>query len=384
MAGLPMRRRTLGLLAAIIPLLVLFVYVVLRSGPLAPVAVTIATVEMHSITPGLFGIGTVEARHVYKIGPTAPGRVSRLEVQVGDRVSAGQLLGAMDPVDFDDRIRAQDAAFRRAEALIDEARARQAYAQAQLLRYEQLLPSHSVSEESVASRRQELHIADAGLAAAREELVRNRAEREGTAAQRANLLLIAPVDGLVTSRDVDPGTTVVAGQTVVEVIDPKSLWIDVRFDQISAAGLAAGLPARIVLRSSGDQSMDGKVLRVEPLADAVTEETRAKAVFDLLPARLPPLGELVEVSVVLPPLTSAPAIPNAAVLRRDGRLGVWQVVDGNTLHFTPVELGAADLDGRVQVSRGLEAGDRIVAYSEKALGPRSRIHVVERIAGITQ
>jgi multidrug resistance efflux pump len=41
-------------------------------------------------------------------------------------------------------------------------------------------------------------------------------------------------------RDADPGTTIVAGQAVVEVIDPKSLWINVRFDQISASGLAGG------------------------------------------------------------------------------------------------------------------------------------------------
>jgi multidrug resistance efflux pump len=41
--------------------------------------------------------------------------------------------------------------------------------------------------------------------------------------QRGNLRLIAPADGLVSSRDADPGTTVVAGQAVVEVIDPESL-----------------------------------------------------------------------------------------------------------------------------------------------------------------
>ena len=95
-------------------------------------------------------------------------------------------------------------------------------------------------------------MADAALAAARadrsarQDLTRLRADREGCAQQRANLRLIAPVDGLVVARDADPGTTVVAGQAVVEVIDPGSLWINVRFDQISAAGLRAGLPAEIV------------------------------------------------------------------------------------------------------------------------------------------
>ncbi|MFZ1795459.1 MAG: biotin/lipoyl-binding protein, partial [Dokdonella sp.] len=96
-------RRSLTLLAALLPLLVLFVYVVLRSGPLAPIAVVAGTVETRSISPALFGIGNVEARHVYRIGPTTAGRVRQLQVQVGDRVQAGQVLGEMEPVDLDDR-----------------------------------------------------------------------------------------------------------------------------------------------------------------------------------------------------------------------------------------------------------------------------------------
>lgn len=384
LARLPVSGRTLALLGAIIPLLALFLYVILRSGPLAPVGVTTATVQTRSITPGLFGIGTVEARYVYRIGPTFAGRVRRLEVEVGDHVQAGQVLGEMDPVDLDDRIRAQDASFARAEALLQEAQARQAYARSQLRRYEQLLPSRMVSEELVAGKRQEAQVADAGLSVAREEIARSRADRQATITQRSNLQLVAPVDGLVAARNLDPGTTVVAGQAVVEIIDPRSLWVDVRFDQISAAGLVAGLPARIVLRSRGGLAVGGKVSRVEPLADAVTEETRAKVVFDSLPGILPPVGELAEVTVALPALPAAPVIPNAAVVRMDGQLGVWQVVNGNDLQFTPVKLGAADLDGHVQVSSGLRAGDRVVEYSEKALGTRSRIHVVGRIAGAGQ
>jgi HlyD family secretion protein len=56
MKKLPLQGRTLALLAVIIPLLVLFIYVGLRSGPLAPVAVTVASVESRAITPALFGV----------------------------------------------------------------------------------------------------------------------------------------------------------------------------------------------------------------------------------------------------------------------------------------------------------------------------------------
>ena len=383
MKKFPLQGRTLALLAVVVPLLALFVYVMLRSGPLAPVAVTVATVESRALTPALFGIGTVEARYTYKIGPTIAGRVKRVDVQVGDRVRAGQLLGEMDPVDLDDRIRSQEAAFKRAQAALREAQARQAYAQTQAQRYQQLIAVRATSEEVVATKRQEQLIADAALSAAREDVTRTRSDRDGLVAQRSNLRLIAPVDGVVAARDADPGTTIVAGQAVVEVIDPKSLWVNVRFDQISASGLAGALPAHVALRSRGAQTLNARVLRVEPKADPVTEEALAKVVFDAIPQPLPAVGELAEVTVDLPALRPAPAIPNAAVRRQGNKVGAWQIVDGD-LRFTPIALGASGLDGYVEVKDGLKNGDRIVVYSEKALVARSRLRVVDQIQGVSR
>lgn len=380
MKPLALGRRTLALLAVILPLLALFIYVALRSGPLAPVAVTVAEVENQTLAPALFGIGTVEARYTYRIGPTFAGRLQSLHVHVGDRVLAGQLLGEMDPIDLDDRVRAQEATFKRAEANLREARARQAFARDQADRYEQLYAKRLVSEEVLSTRRQELQIAEAALAAAREDIARARSDREALRAQRSSLRLIASVAGVVTARDVDPGTTVVAGQTVVEVIDPESLWINVRFDQLRASGLAADLPARIVLRSRDGEPLRGRVLRIEPKADAVTEEILAKVSFDPLPDVLPPVGELAEVTVDLPALPAAPVIANAALRSEDGRVGVWRIAN-DALEFVPISVGATDLDGRVQVRAGLAEDDRVVVYSEKALSPHSRIHVVDRIAG---
>ena len=382
MKKLPIQGRTLALLAIIIPLLALFIYVGLRSGPLAPVAVTVASVESGSITPALFGIGTVESRYTYKIGPIFTGRVKSLDVHVGDQVKAGQVLGGMEPVDLDDRVRSQESVLKRAEAVLQESKARQVYAQTQAKRYEQLLSVQAVSEESVATKKQELQVANAELSVAQADLARAHSDREGFIAQRSNLRLIAPVDGVVAVRDADPGTTVVAGQAVVEVIDPKSLWINVRFDQINASGLAAGLPTRIILRSRSGQILKGSVLRVELKADAVTEEMLAKVTFDNQPDSLPSIGELAEVTVDLPALPTVPLISNAAVQREGDKVGVWQIVDGD-LHFSPIKLGASDLNGYVQVLEGLNKGDQVVTYSEKALKVGSRIHIVDRISGVS-
>ena len=382
MKFLRLQRRTLLLLAVAVPLALLFVYVALRSGPLAPVAVTVMQVESRHIAPALAGIGAVQARHTYKIGPTGAGRVRRIDVQVGDAVAAGQVLGEMDPVDLDERLRAQQAAIASADAALRQAEAKQAFARTQAARYEQLLAVRGTSEELAATRRQDLALADAALAAARADGARLRAELQALRAQRGNLVLVAPVAGLVVARDVDPGTTVVAGQAVVELIDPASLWVDTRFDQIAAEGLAAGLPAKVVLRSRRGQPLDARVLRVEPRADVVTEETLAKLSFDAPPATLPPVGELAEVTVQLPALAAAPAIPNAALRTVGGKLGVWKMADGK-LRFEAVTSGRGDLDGWVQVAHGLAAGEQVVVYSEKTLNSRSRIQVVDRIPGVS-
>lgn len=384
MRSLPMQKRTLTLLAVLVPLLALFIYVALRSGPLAPVPVVLTTVENKSLSPALFGIGTVEARYTCKIGPTFAGRVKRLDVHVGDHVKAGQVLGEIGPVDLDKRIQAQDAAVKRAKAQLDESQARKDYAQTQAVRYEQLFEARSTSEESLATKQQELLVAQAGLTEAREELSRVGAEREALEAQRNDLFLIAPVDGLVVSRDADPGTTVVAGQSVVELIDPSTLWVNVRFDQIRSKGLADGLSAKITLRSQGGTFQAGRVLRAEPLADAVTEETLAKVVFDQIPDPLPPIGELAEITVNLQALPPAPVIPDAAIRHLDGRLGVWRVINGGDVRFRPVSLGIADLEGHVQVREGLKVDDQVVIYSENALNEHSRILVVDRVPGVPQ
>lgn len=106
--------RRAGLVLLGIVLLAAFVFVVARTGPFAPTRVTVVKVAEGSVAPELFGIGTVEARRAYLIGPTASGRVLRVAVDVGEAVKAGQLLAEMDPVDLDQRVGAVDASIARA------------------------------------------------------------------------------------------------------------------------------------------------------------------------------------------------------------------------------------------------------------------------------
>jgi RND family efflux transporter MFP subunit len=379
----------LGLLAAA------FVYVVLRSGPLASVAVTVFEVKEMAVEPSLFGIGTVEARYTQSIGPIGSGRVREIFVDVGDRVEPGQVIGEMDPVDLDERLVAQDAALMRAaatvraaEAQVLELRAKTNYAESQARRFDTLVQSGAVSREAFEARQQELQVAQSGLkaaiasvASAKHEYDRLASEGAGISRQRETVRLVSPVAGLVTRRLIEPGTTAVAGQAVVEIIDPDHIWVNARFDQLRASGLAASLPVRVVLRSRALESLRAQVYRVEPVADAVTEELLAKVTFESLPAPLPAIGELAEVTVELPALPPAPTIPGSSVLRDKNTLGVW-VVEGGSIEFVPVELGAGDLDGLVQVRKGLRAWQTVVSHSASRLTARSGIKVVDQLPGV--
>ena len=368
-------------------------YVVMRSGPLAPTRVTIVRAAEGQITPQLFGIGTVEARRNYLIGPTAAGRVRSVAVDVGDTVKAGQLLAEMDPVDLDERTAALDASVARAgsamaaaEAQRRDAEARKDLAAVNARRYVELGRQNFISAGVVEAKLQEqasadalLAAADANLVAARQDQQRLAAERAGLRQQRANVRLLAPADGVVTSRDAEPGSTVVAGQAVLRVIEPSSLWVKVRLDQARSGGLAVGLPAQIVLRSNPGRPLPGRVARVEALSDSVTEERVAQIGFDQVPAGLS-VGELAEVTLSLPAATQAVLLPNAAIRRRQAQTGIW-AIDAGTLRFVPVRIGQTSLAGQVQVLDGVKPGMTVVVHSEKELGERSRITVVDTLAG---
>lgn len=387
------RRLLLGALA--LALLGALAFVALRTGPLAPIKVQVTEVKRGSVAPEIFGIGQVEARRSWMVGPTLAGRVLNVKVDVGDVVQPGQTLAEMDPVDLDQRLAALDATLARAQsaqqavgAQVADAQARRALAVANLKRNEDLAQKNFISAGALEARSQEVASANAGLQAAQanlggsaQDITRLRAERAALAQQRGNLRLVAPAAAVVTARDAEAGTTVVAGQAVLRLMDPDTLWVKLRVDQGRSAGLAPGLVARITLRSRPGDVFAGKVARVEALADSVTEERLAMVAFDDLPAGAS-VGEMAEVSLQLPASAESLLLPNAAVVQHEGQTGVWRRSNGG-LEFVPVALGVQGLDGTVQTldskEGSLNEGDTVVLYSQSALKADARITVVDQL-----
>lgn len=395
----PQRLKQAGLAAAGLGLVLLMALVFMRAGPLAPVQVVVTKVGEGSIAPALFGIGTVEARRSWMVGPTAAARVLSVTADVGDRVKKGDLLAEMDPVDIAQRLEASQAtvaragsALRAAQAQLADAQARRELAGINAKRNRELAAQNFISAGALEARLQEQASAEAGyqvatanLASAGQDLARTQAEREALGRQRANVRLVAPNDGVVLSRDAEAGSTVVAGQAVLRMVDPDSLWVKMRVDQGRSAGLAPGLPAKITLRSQPQVAFNGHVARVEMQADSVTEERMAQIVFapDSGALAKASLGEMAEVTLQLPPTSASVLVPNAGIQRVQGKAGVWRMAQGKP-EFVAVRLGASDLEGSVQVLEGLEPGDTVVVYSQKALSKDTRVQIVDALAAGAQ
>lgn len=389
MKSLGKRNLILSFLA--IAFLIAFGWIIATQGPLAPVKVTLAQAQEARLERTLFGIATVEARRSHSIGPTLAGRVARVLVDQGDAVKAGQLLAEMEAVDLDARLSAGAAAasaaaqrVQSAEAAVTEAGSRAQLAKNSAERYADLRKKNFVSQEAADAKAHEAAAAQAArqsaaaaLAAATDDMRRAQSEATGAGQNRANLRLLSPVDGIVTARLAEPGSTVVAGQAVVQVIDPTTLWLRVRVDQGRSSGLAVSLPAEIALRSRPGEKFAGRVERVDWMGDAVTEERIANIVFDIPPQGIA-IGELAEVTLHLPAIEKALAIPAAALRRQDNQSGVWQPAKGKA-RFLPVTAGTISSDGLVEIRQGLAAGDTVIVHSAKAIADGTRIKPVDAL-----
>jgi HlyD family secretion protein len=360
-------------------------WVVMTQGPLAPIKVTTNKVQMGNLSNEVFGVGVVEARRSYSLAPTMTSRINKVLVDQGDMVKAGQLLAEMDAVDLNDRVASSQQAAERSrygiqvtEAQLNEAKSRAKTTNATYERYFELRSRGFVSQEMLDGKLHERNAAAAAsLASARLEWSKVHADASGINKLRAQIRLVSPVDGVVTSRLAEPGTTVVAGQMVIQVIDPTSLWVKARIDQKQAGLIQAGLSAQIQLRSQPNTSLPGVINRIDLIGDAVTEERIVNVTF-AKPQTGATLGELAEVTVKLPDMDNVLSIPSAAVKHNNHNEGVWRLHDGH-VQFKSVRTGVSTLNGRTQILSGLVAGDEVIVYSQQQLRADAKVKTVAEI-----
>jgi len=391
MTKLKIRLIALGLLVAGV-----FGWVVTTQGPLASVKVTLDKASSGTLSNGVFGVGVLEARRSYNLAPTLTSRVGRIYVDQGDRVHKGQLLAEMDAVDLNDRVTSSEQAAERsqygirvAEAQLAEAQSRVHTSSATHARFADLRAGGYVSQEMLDAKLHEKNAAlsavasaTAALSSARLDQLRTHADASGVGKLRAQTRLLSPVDGIVTARLAEPGVTVVAGQSIIQVIDPGSIWVKTRIDQKQVGLVRVGQPAEIVLRSQPQTVLPGSVKRVEQIGDAITEERIVNVVFTAQDVAAM-VGELAEVTIKLPQLEHSLSIPAAALKQLDKQEGVW-AMQGGKVQFKPVKVGLSTLEGRTQILSGLAEGDEVIVYSQQELHAGMKVKVVDAIVKVRQ
>ncbi|WP_245272326.1 efflux RND transporter periplasmic adaptor subunit [Xanthobacter sp. 126] len=328
-----------------------------------PVRTVVATNRAASDTLSLTGV--VEAQNEATYGFRISGRIIDRLVNVGDRVTAGQVLARLDPQDEQNALRSAQAALGAANANLTQTR-NQYERQRQLLargftpraQYEQ-------AEQAFLNARAQVDDAEARLQMAEDRLGFTELKADSA--------------GVVTQRRAEPGEVVQAGQPVIEVArqDGRDAVFDV------PAALLSGIPGdpevTVALATDPAITATGRVREVAPQADPVTRTFRVRVGLNNPPEALR-LGTTV-VGRVMVDRGPVVEIPASALTRLNDKPAVW-VVDpkSQTVALRTIEVlrfGPAS----VSVGEGLKPSEIVVTAGVQALHPGQKVRLLAAPAG---
>ena len=315
-----------------------------------PLLADVSTFEVSATNgaPGRGWDGVVEAVRRADLGAQTAGRVTAVEVDVNDRVAAGDVLLRISAVEQNAGANAARAQLRAAEASAVEA-------EQHYRRFAALASGQYVSKAQIDQARAARDSAAAARDAARAVVAQ-------AAQQSAYTVVRAPFAGVVASRDVEPGETVAPGKPLMRVYEPRELRIEVAVPQTRAEAIRRDPRARVVL--PGGREVVPAEVTVFPAADAASHSvnvrvrlpdldpppapgTTAKVVFDAEPGNAGDTG------------ARSVRIPLSAVAQH-GELSGAYVQQGDRLLLRQLRLGAR-LGDSVEVISGLQAGDRVAS-----------------------
>jgi HlyD family secretion protein len=248
----------------------------------------------------VFGTGTLESKVVVAVSAKIVGKVIEVRVDQGDTVAAGQLMARLENEDFEDAARVAATQCEQARAELDKAEA---------------------------------------------EARRHRYTR-----------ILSPSSGLVITRNLEMGATVVPGTPIFRIATAAP-WVVAQVDEHATGTLSVGQPARVVFQVNSSVSQSGHVARLAQEADRVTEEREVDVTVDQLPTNHF-LGQRADVYIESARKEDALQVPRNALAGRDGKAGVF-VVDGGRARWRPVQLG---LEGRtaVEILSGVSEHDLVI------------------------
>lgn len=352
-----------------------------------PLKVTVVRPES-DVELRIYGLGSVEARVLSRVGFEVGATLTSLNADAGDRVTKGQELATLNPAEQEARVararaavEANAANLAKSEAAVDRARTILAQRVTANKRQQDLSRREVSSLQQSEEAQRDEDVARAELAVAQSDIGVIRAQgADAAAALRleetllAHRRLIAPYNAVIVERHAEAGAVVRAGDPIFTLIDPASIWVQTYIDEERAGQLALGQPGAIRLRSWPQEMFHGTIARIGLESDRVNEERRVWLQCSDCPDQMF-LGEQAEVRITTGTRKSALMVPEVAISGFDGHKGrVWLVQDGR-LAQTELTFGARDDRGRVEMTGGLPEGAAIVALPPKGVDEGRLAHI---------
>ena len=379
------------LLGVAVALVLIVIWRISRTAPIAVDAVTLAEAPMRVTVEEE---GEVHAHDRYMVTAPITGRLLRVGLHEGDTVKAGDVVASLMPLpvsswqkqELEARLTAAIARQREARADVTRTQLLQEQAERERARNEQLLTqkliSQQVADDAVAQARAAAEVSRA----ARQRLVVTEAEVAATRASLAAIdvsgnvepvKLTAPVAGQVLNVIEQSERVLSSGAPILLLGDPSRLEARIELLSTDAVNVRAGMAVEL-FGWGGAQTLSGRVRTVEPAAftkisSLGVEEQRVRVIADI---EAPPatLGDAyhVEARILVWQADKVLPVPVGALFRHGDGWAVFRV-DGETVVLTTVELGQRNRE-QVQVLAGLTAGQAVVVYPPSDLQDGSRIH----------
>lgn len=300
--------------------------------------------------------GPLAARRDQPIGiPGEGGRVTRVLVDAGSWVRAGQILASIDR-----SVQSQEAA--QLAASVEVARADSELAQNELDRAEALIDRGFISGADVDRRR-----AARDAAAARVRVA--QAQLNATRARIGRLDIRAPTSGLILERNVEVGQIVGPGAgALFRLASGGEMEMRAAISQQDMAFIRIGLPASVTPIGS-EQSFSGSVWQVAPVIDPASRQGEVRISVPYDPAMRP--GGFAQ-ATISSGATIAPLLPQSAVLSDTRGNYVYLVNDRNEVERRDVEVGSVD-DRGVTIIKGISGSEPIIEKAGSFLTPGQKV-----------
>jgi RND family efflux transporter MFP subunit len=340
---------------------------------LAPVVdVAVVRAATGTVESALEISGTLAAKTRVGIKPKLPGRLERILVDVGDRVTEGQVLATFDRREVDAQVDAGIAAIAVATASVDAAEAGLANADIEHARAKTLFEGGAIPRQRLEAAETAHRAAAAQRDLAKANLAQTEASLRRTREVQRDATLHAPVTGFVVERNYDAGA-IPGDLPILVVVDLRQLKLEAGVSELEAGRLKNGLSAVVSVQAKPGQEFKGQLAAIVPEVDERNRHFKIEVRVDNRDGSLLS-GMYATARLVVASVNDAIVVPREAVMSRDGKRVVLRV-EGDKVATIPVSEGLND--GRqVQIVSGLTVGDHVIADARRQLPADARVKAV--------